>query len=220
MTVTLIHPTRFKQCGFCETGHHDKCVVGVRNAKPKARYPDDSIYPCECEEGGCQPGRVKCTDCHNVVQEEVDPDTWKCLDREACATSLETRRAANPLLASLRKAKESAKMAKIENAEKTKAAKTPKVGKCLVTGKETKGGLFLPGMDARYASERVKDVMEGRATKAVALKKMKDDGTSPALQAKFEKNLGIAQDKDAKRKAAEKEKAEAKKAAAKDKAAK
>lgn len=220
MTITLIHPVRHKQCGFCETGHHDRCVIGIRDAKPVAHYPEGSIYPCLCNEGGCEEGRIKCTDCNNANQDEVDPESWKCKDREACATFLETRREANPLLAELRTAKETAKMAKIENAEKTKAAKTPKVGKCLVTGKATKGGLFLPGMDARYASERVKDVIENGVSKKDALAKMKADGTSDALQAKFEKNLGIAQDKAAKKVAAEKEKAAAKKTAAKDKASK
>jgi hypothetical protein len=109
-------------------------------------------------------------------------------------------------------------MAKTEKATAKTAAKTPKVGKCLVTGQPTKGGLFLPGMDARYCSERVADVMEGRATKAQALTKMKEDGTSATLQEKFEKNLGIAKEKADKKAAAAKEKEAAKKAAAKEKA--
>lgn len=101
-------------------------------------------------------------------------------------------------------------MAKTEQAKTEKAAKTPKVGKCLVTGEPTKGGLFKPGMDAKYVSLRVAEVMEKKATKAQALKRMKDDGTSPTLQAKFEKNLGIAQDKAEKSAQAAKDKAAAK----------
>lgn len=98
-----------------------------------------------------------------------------------------------------------------------RAPKTPRTGTCLVTGLPTKGGLFLPGMDARYVSDLIKSVVAKEVTVPQARKQMKEDGVSDALQAKFEKNLGIARDKAAAEKAAPAKKAApaAKKAAAK-----
>lgn len=118
-----------------------------------------------------------------------------------------------------------------ETAEKTPRKKAePKVGKCLVTGKPTKGGNFLPGMDARYVSLLVTDVTEGKSTQAQAEAKIKGDlGEKHAnLLAKFQKSLGLAKERaerkerDAKAKANAKadKKAPAKKAAAKKAAAK
>jgi hypothetical protein len=98
-------------------------------------------------------------------------------------------------------------------ATKEKKEKVAKTGTCLVTGKETKGGLFAPGMDAKYVSLRVAEVEEKNFTKTAeqeALKKMKADGTSEKLQAKFTKAVGLAKDRADKRKAAEAEKAQAK----------
>lgn len=106
-----------------------------------------------------------------------------------------------------------------------KPAKVEKVGTCLVTGKPTKGGLFAPGQDAKYVSLRVADVEAANFTQkaeAEQLKKMKADGTSEKLQAKFTKAVGLAKSRWETRKAAEKDKAEAKankgKAAATDEA--
>jgi hypothetical protein len=100
--------------------------------------------------------------------------------------------------------------------EKTaKREKVEKVGKCLVTGKPTKGGLFAPGQDAKYVSLRVAEVEEAKFTKtaeAKALKQMKDDGTSDKLQAKFTKAVGLAKERAEKAAEAAKAKAEAKKA--------
>lgn len=106
-------------------------------------------------------------------------------------------------------------MAKIEaNKEKAeKVAKTKEPTYCLVTGEPTKGGLFKPGMDARYVSERVTEVINGKfSAKAeqTARAKMKKDGVSEKLVAKFDKSLGLAREKQEKRDAAKAEKAEAK----------
>lgn len=83
-----------------------------------------------------------------------------------------------------------------ETAEKAaKPAKVEKTGTCLVTGKPTKGGLFAPGQDAKYVSLRVADVEAANFTKKAQdeqLAKMKKDGTSEKLQAKFLKAVGLA----------------------------
>jgi hypothetical protein len=171
------------------------------------------VYVCLCEEGGCTEGRRKCTYCNNRVTDEVDPDTWECFDVDACRAIVEERREASPLTRELREAKESAEMAKIqENTEKAaKVAKTKEPTFCLVTGEPTKGGLFKPGMDARYVSERVADVVGKVRTETQARKQMKDDGVSEKLIAKFEKGLALAKAKAEAKIAADKAKAEAKK---------
>jgi hypothetical protein len=110
------------------------------------------------------------------------------------------------------KAKENGKMAEAA-VKQEKREKVVKVGKCLVTGKETKGGLFAPGMDAKYVSLKVAEVEEANFTKKAtdeALKTMKADGTSEKLQAKFVKAVGLAKDRAEARKASEAEKAAAK----------
>lgn len=225
--IKIVSPEKHPRCGFCETGNHERCSIGIYQAGPPEKHPYGAIILCTCEKGGCKLGRMKCRDCgltegpfkkKHRDRHEIDSTNWKCFDRAACQARIETRQAANPLMAELREARKKGIMAKTEAAKVAKKTAAPKVGKCLVTGKPTKGGLFLPGMDARYCSERVADVMEKRATEKQALQKMKDDGTSPVLQAKFEKNLGIARDKVAKKEQAAKDKEAAKKAAAKEKA--
>ncbi len=205
-----------KGCGFCngfgKHPEHDGCAIGTKHQGKHEKYKEGVVWVCGCP---CNKGRRKCANCGNRNTDEVDPATWECFDIEACKATVENRRANDPFLVQLREIQEKVAMAKTEQAKETKAAKTPKVGKCLVTGEPTKGGLFKPGMDAKYVSLRVVDVMEKRLTKAQALKKMKDDGTSETLQAKFEKNLGIAQDKAEKAKQAAKDKADAKAAKAK-----
>lgn len=206
--VRVRRPQRVRICGFCSTGNHEKCAVGTRMG-----FNGNMIHLCLCTQGGCEEGRRKCTTCGNRVTTEVNPETWECFDLEACRSLVEARREANPLLVAVRKAQENAAMAKIEkNAEKAeKVAKTKEPTYCLVTGEQTKGGLFKPGMDARYVSDHVAAVQAKNQTKAQALKKMKDDGVSERLVAKFEKSLGLAQEKAEKVKAAAAEKAAAKK---------
>lgn len=209
MTLAIVTAEGLRKCGFCQSNHHGRCAVGTRVVGPPKKYPNGAVILCGCTDGGCEPGRRKCTYCNNRKTEEVSPETWECLDLDACRETVEQRRRANPLYNDLREAKERATMAKTE-ATKTKAVKTAKTGTCLVTGKTTKGGLFLPGMDARYVSERVADVQGKVRTEAQARKQMKDDGVSEKLVAKFEKSLGIAKEKVAKKAADDKAKADAK----------
>jgi hypothetical protein len=221
MTVAVVSPSKGSgKCGFCQTNAHERCAVGVKNALPREQYPNGSIYLCLCEEGECTTGRRRCTHCNNRVTDEVNPETWECFDRDACRSLVEVRREAHPLTQKLREAKENAAMAKIQDnkdkAEK-KAAEPKEPTFCLVTGEPTKGGLFKPGMDARYVSIRVAEVAEANFTKKAedaARAQMKKDGVSDALVDKFGKSLGLAKDKAEKKAAAEKAKAEAKAAKA------
>ena len=130
----------------------------------------------------------------------------------------------SPFFLQLRDIKEKVNMAKIEEnaakAEKAEKAKEPTF--CLVTGEPTKGGLFKPGMDARYVSQRVEAVVESGFTAKAEKEqraKMREDGVSDKLVAKFDKSLGLAREKAEKRKADAEAKAAAKAAAKEEKAA-
>lgn len=104
-------------------------------------------------------------------------------------------------------------MAKVQEkaAKAEKAAKEPKPDTfCLCCGDKTKGGLFLPGHDARHVSTLVESVMTKNQTEAAARKSLKDDKVSEALLNKFEKSLNLAKERAAKREAADKEKKAAK----------
>lgn len=107
-------------------------------------------------------------------------------------------------------------MAKVQEKEQKATARAkavPKIGSCVCCGGETKGGNFLPGHDARFVSGLVKDVTGANFTsksEQTARKALKDASASEALVRKFDKSLGLAKDKKAKRDAAAKEKAEAK----------
>lgn len=216
MAITVVRPEKARRCGPCSTGHHATCTIGVRvHRHAGVSYPEGAIHPCLCEDGGCEPGRRKCTYCNNRNTSDVDPTTWECFDLDLCRATVEARREANPLLRQLREAQENAAMAKIEASKEKaeKVAKTKEPTFCLVTGEPTKGGLFKPGMDARYVSERVTEVLNGKFSKKAedaARAKMKKDGVSEKLVAKFDKSLGLAREKQEKRDAAKAEKAEAK----------
>lgn len=88
-------------------------------------------------------------------------------------------------------------MSKAENTKTREPAK-PKVGvcKCGCEG-ATKGGNFLPGHDARLVSTLVGEVIAKKTTEAAARKRMAP--FSDLLRAKFDKSLGLAQDKAAKK---------------------
>lgn len=72
-------------------------------------------------------------------------------------------------------------------------AKTPKeLTLCLVTGRPTRGGRFAPGMDARYVSDRVKEVVNKEATLVQTRKRILEETGSTKLVEKFEKTLELA----------------------------
>ncbi len=81
------------KCGFCSTGHHENCPSGTRNG-------NGSIHQCRC---GCERStQVKCTDCNSRDPQEVNPETWKCIDRDGCAARIETALNANPTVVKIR----------------------------------------------------------------------------------------------------------------------
>lgn len=191
-------------CGYCKTETHQYCPRATRGMGPNPK-----IWLCPCDAPECGGGsRLRCLECKTEKPGRVDPTRWVCYDGVECNARVETRLAANPAVQLMRDMKETA-MARanaIRPATKTapakRAAAAPKSGVCLVTGKPTSGGLFAPGMDARYISQLVTSVVEKEISVVDARKQLKSDGVSDALQAKFEKALGIKREKAAAAKAA------------------
>lgn len=210
-------------CGFCAWpaldwegpgNPHPHCPRAVRNG-PNAQY---KLITCECTEPGCGDQILRCTYCKTEEEGAIDPNDWSCFDREACTDRIQTRLVSNPLYQELIEIRSTA-MAKVanENAEKAakKAVAAPKVGKCLHCGEATKGGNFLPGHDAAYVSALVKDSLAKPANETKNRQKAVD--ASAPLGAKFDKSIGLAKDKAAKKAKAAEDKATAK---AEEKAAK
>lgn len=202
-----------RTCGFCSTGHHHLCPRAVRNGD----LAPAKISTCNCKAGpDCGDDTLRCLECKSEAQQDIDPDNWRCLDQNACQARVQARLDASPVYQKIKRVKETA-MARVSNEKVEKAAKAPKaakVGKCLVTGKPTKGGKFLPGMDAKFVSLRVAAVTGGSETVAQARAQFKENDLSDALLAKFERSLELAKEKAAKKAAAPAKKAAAKKTAA------
>lgn len=204
-----------RKCGFCNTGTHDRCPGGTRSGRVGVR-----ICPCEVGE---RCGKPRCLRCNNRNVEGLDLTTWTCASVTECESRVQARLADSPMHQQILKIKEKT-MAEAATATKDKREKVVKEGKCLVTGKPTKGGLFAPGQDAKYVSLRVAEVAAANFTKKAedaGLRQMKADGVSEKLQAKYTKAVGLAKERAEKAKAQADEKAAAKKATpAKSKASK
>lgn len=208
--ATATAATTEATCGFCSTNAHELCPGKVRNA---SKSSPDGTWTCPC---GCIT-IPKCLDCKYAVDGEVDPAKWVCLDQHACAARREAKRNANEALQRMNRSYEmvtatkDAKKATKAAAKPAKAPVAPKTGKCLHTGKPTKGGKFAPGQDAAYVSAKVKAVQAKQTTEAAVRKEMEGHGLSDALIAKFTKGAALAREKANKASA---EKAPAKKTAA------
>lgn len=213
------------QCGFCREGNHEGCAIAIASVVPHVSNPDGVVWVCGCDVGVCDTVRRKCTECKNRNTLEVDPKTFQCLDRESCEGSRRAKREADPFHAQLIEIREKAQMAKVENATAKKVAAkkaaAPKEGTCVCgcAGK-TKGGLFLPGHDARFVSQTVATVEDAKFTKAsvdAGRAKIKGSGASETLIAKFDKAVGLAKARVEKKAKDAQDKAAAKAAAKSDK---
>lgn len=158
--------------------------------------------------------KAKCAECGNTNQDEVDPESWACKDATDCQAVVTARRESDPFLVHITEIRSTA-MAKIENEKATaKKAAAPKTGTCVCGCKgTTKGGLFLPGHDARFVSTLVGKAESAKFTKAAVAEgknTLKSAGASEKLLAKYDKSVGLAQDRAAKKAEAAKAKADAK----------
>lgn len=154
-------------CGFCSTGHHDLCPGGILNGNLT------EVVLCGCDEHPIHP---RCLDCNNREADEVNRETWTCIDVEACSA----------------KALYGGRAPEVRHEAEKKAAKAPakpKGGKCLCCGETTGGGLFRPGHDARYLSAAVKAIQAGERILGNELDRWAEQGISEALQAKLTKRV-------------------------------
>lgn len=185
-------------CGFCSTEHHNLCPRAVRNG-------DGSIVRCNCDQPYCGSQVLRCLVCKNEADGEVGED-WRCIDREACADTQQKRLDTNPHLRMVREVMVRVSETQVEEkvAKAEKAPKKPTT--CIHCGAQTKGGLFLPGHDARFVAELVKQVLDdtNKTTEESALADLKDRGASEALQGKFTKSVSLARTEAEKREAAQK----------------
>lgn len=180
-------------CGFCDTGAHGLCPGGVRNG-------DGTIVLCVCPErynpGNCNAGIVRCTDCQNRRSGEVNTDTWKCIDRDACAAEQQRKVDSNPFvqqMAKVRAAREALERSaptrtapsaprSSETPERPREVSSSGSRACLcLCGGHTKGGKFLPGHDSKYLNALVANPGDESRTLAYAV--------SDAFGAKYEKRI-------------------------------
>ena len=156
---------RVWRCQFCAGGLHGSCPGAVRNARPARKLV--KCYCCERE--------PYCIDCKSA--DDVNTETWSCLDQAACALRVRARLEMNPLHRQLQECRtESAEKARrirlqaeairaglsldpdeIDDEfdrplEKKPRTPRPSVGACECCGEPTKGGKFLPGHDAKMKS--------------------------------------------------------------------
>lgn len=179
-------PLRIKRvrCAYCtnttrnpQTKLHDRCPGAVR-------MPDnDRVFVCSC----CAPRNGMCTTCGNRAKDEVDPITWYCLDRHACAARVQQRTAANPVFKQLQEARLEAAVRRRDDRRdqerirsgidpddpsevdsfaqhRSRPPARPRTGKCLCCDGATKGGRFLPGHDAKLVSRLLGQLDQGDAS--------------------------------------------------------
>lgn len=172
--------TKKWKCGFCSSGAHRSCPGAVENGQR-------GLLLCACTNPDClRPPR--CLVCNLTEPDEVDQRRWRCLDRSACAVRVELRKQNNYLWQKLQACRVSgvnARRARRELAERLKAeigdemdeferpleedqnrrrtqkrTASPRPCDCGCSG-VTRGGLFLPGHDAKLKSSLHKDTAAG-----------------------------------------------------------
>lgn len=183
-------------CGFCAQGLHARCP-GATPGPGGARQ----LCPCwaadEQYTAGHQP--VRCRECG--APDELDT-TLVCLDRTECLLRVEQAQAGNPthlmivacygdrVTTDPDKPAQTPKQAKAAKAAAAKPKSRPCTCGC---GGTTKGGAFLPGHDARFVSDLVKDVVD-TTDPAIMGKRIESAQAElaefPALLAKFNKRVG------------------------------
>lgn len=127
------------QCGFCTSGVHQYCRSVVVNGDGVTLVK----CPCECE----QSQSLRCTLCENRTQTDIDPETYTCLDVNACVREYNHKRS---ILHETLYPKGTAVKAKPKGAECN--------CKC---GDSTSGGLFKPGHADKLVASVAKEVKTG-----------------------------------------------------------
>ena len=173
------------QCGFCAFGNrHDLCPSGV--------YSNHKVHICACD---CErANQIKCLECGNRTQDELNPQTWHCVDLDACRLEIQRQIDNNPTIQQIRELREKSRERVAETRQSQKRATgRPTSGSCIHCGEPTKGGKFLPGHDATWVSEQVAHV--GAGTKGDTkrydelMARCDELGVSDALKQKIQKRI-------------------------------
>lgn len=142
---------------------------------------NQTLVVCSCPSHEGEPGR--CINC-GIQNDMVDLATRHCTDPEGCVERVETKRRNNPLHTMLQEVQQVAQATKAAKAPaKAKAEpKAPrvaraKVGRCQHCGEPTKGGLFVPGHDAKLKGQLAKIV---ETTTGESVKRKADRVTAAA----------------------------------------
>ncbi|AYQ99492.1 hypothetical protein PBI_JOHANN_36 [Microbacterium phage Johann] len=179
VTIKTIKPG--KACGFCTTGNrHDLCPGGILNGNLT------EVVLCGCTDHGVI---TRCLDCGVRSLDEVDPQTWQCIDQEAC-TARRAKAREKSLVALYGSSETGEPLRSVPAKEKpAKAPSKPKIGKCLCCGETTGGGLFRPGHDSKYLTRAVTRINDGATTLDAMIDLWADQGISEALQGKLRKRV-------------------------------
>lgn len=188
----MIETRNGHRCGWCLTNDHEKCCVTIElNANKGTTY----TCPCACNTTGEYSPTNPRTRCIVCGRRDVPVTSkHKCLDPDDCAEFIETRRANNPQYQAMRRLREE-QLRKTSSPKPIREPREPgeprepkpaKPGRCRCCDGPTKGGLFLPGHDARYISQQAELIVKkGRQD----LLNARLDDLTPALFAKLTKRI-------------------------------
>lgn len=180
-------PKNRNRCGWCITGDHERCCVTIELSATKG-----TVYNCPCScntTGEYSPAnrRTRCLECGRR-DVEVGP-SHKCANYDECQDFIAARRAKDPQWQALQvldnENRVSGSPKPVREPKSPKEPKPAKGGRCRCCDGPTKGGLFLPGHDARYISQQAELIVGGRQDLLVA----RLDDLSPALFVKLTKRV-------------------------------
>lgn len=176
-----------KQLDGDRSDWHIHCPIATRQpVRPKGASKDTPavltvcICSCTCHVTGtgATVPPIKCVDCGNTDEAELDSSRWVCLDRVACETRVDQRVVRHPLGRELRECRQAGERDRAANRlareqrrgnnpmadsapgteqepkqPRERKPPKPKVGACHHCGEPTKGGQFVTGHDAKLKGD-------------------------------------------------------------------
>lgn len=183
------HPAYMKLvCGYCAVNNHESCKRGIRSGQ-------GNIMLCPCGipyHKDRAENEIQCTECHTTDRDELDERLWLCADTTTCVQRIIAVLKQNPNMQLMHEAYitsgERVQQERAARPVRSRNPSRPSDGKCLCCGEPTRGGLFLPGHDARLCAMKAEEVRQG-ADPIQVLAEFKTLGVSDALYAKLERKL-------------------------------
>lgn len=211
MTIMTRQQALKHPCGGCVHGHHDLCPGAVFNpGSGEVIIPGSGSTPtlyagelryCPCDDPTHVPRTIRCRSCGYRNPDTGTTDRGECVDSDACRV----RSSTNQLFLFLRECQttrvvtsgalqERARRATPAERDEARAQRTAQKARPCLCGCSgaTKGGLFLPGHDARLVSKWGADYDGADPDRQRdAVDRFAALGMSPALAAKLAKRLGV-----------------------------